>query len=158
MQNYTCDGVAYCWPASKRDFCFRIFCLYRIGQWMAMENSVDRRSPSPSDRICQFPNLSLWTTENPLANWPVPLHSAKVTVWHKFAASFTIGLYFFEGTGAFNSDICTVTGKHYECLLHNNLILALQQHGCIDHFYARWHSSAYYKSSEVTAEVAFWKC
>lgn len=77
-------------------------------------------------------NCRIWATENPHANHPVPLHPTKVTVWCGFTASFIIGPYFFEETGASGPVTCTVTGKRYECLLRNHVIPALQQRGCVD--------------------------
>ncbi|GFU72468.1 DUF4817 domain-containing protein [Trichonephila clavipes] len=75
------------------------------------ENFVVRRSPFPSDRICQYTELpNMWVTENPLATQPVPLHPENITVWCRFAASFIIGPYFFEVMGAFGPVTITVTG------------------------------------------------
>lgn len=77
-------------------------------------------------------NCRIWATENPLATNPVPLHPAKVTVWCGFTASFIIGPYFFEETGALGPVTVTVTGQRYACLLRNHVIPVLQQRGCVD--------------------------
>ena len=63
-------------------------------------------------------------TDNPLETQPISLHSAKVAVWCSFTASFTIGPYFFEETGALVPVTAIVTGQHYECLLRNHAIPA----------------------------------
>ncbi|GFY06919.1 uncharacterized protein TNCV_4090211 [Trichonephila clavipes] len=73
-------------------------------------------------------NCRLDATENPLASQSETLLPAKVTVWYRFKASFIIGPYFFEETGAFGP--VTVTGQRYECLLSNHVILDLQQRVC----------------------------
>ncbi|GFT59154.1 uncharacterized protein TNCV_1543071 [Trichonephila clavipes] len=70
--------------------------------------------------------------ENPLATQPVPLHPEKVNVWCRFKASFTIGPYFFEETGAFGPVTVTVTGQRLGCLLRNHVIPDLQQRGCVN--------------------------
>ena len=49
-----------------------------------------------------------------------------------FTASFLIGTYFFEETGALGSVTVTVTGQRYECLLLKDFIPDFQQHGCVD--------------------------
>ncbi|GBN77041.1 hypothetical protein AVEN_208727-1, partial [Araneus ventricosus] len=56
-------------------------------------------------------NCRIWATENPLETQPVPLYPAKVTVWCGFTASFIIGPYFFEETGALGPVTITVTGQ-----------------------------------------------
>lgn len=77
-------------------------------------------------------NCRIWATENPRATNPVPLHPAKVTVWCGFTASFMIGPYFFEETGALGPVTVTVNGQRYESLLRNDVIPALQQRECVD--------------------------
>ncbi|GIY84934.1 hypothetical protein CDAR_618621 [Caerostris darwini] len=42
-----------------------------------MEHFVDRRGPFLSPRLCQYTKLQDMAIENPSANAPVPLHSAK---------------------------------------------------------------------------------
>ncbi|GBN75379.1 hypothetical protein AVEN_8064-1 [Araneus ventricosus] len=77
-------------------------------------------------------NCRIWATENPQETQPVPLYPAKGTVWCGFTASFIIGPYFFEETGALGPVTVTVTGQRYECLLRNHVIPTLQQRGCVD--------------------------
>ncbi|GBN58893.1 hypothetical protein AVEN_84747-1 [Araneus ventricosus] len=77
-------------------------------------------------------NCRIWATENPLETQLVPLRPAKVTVWCGFTASFIMGPYFFEETGALDPVTITVTGQRYECLLRNHVIPALQQLGYVD--------------------------
>jgi hypothetical protein len=76
-------------------------------------------------------NCRIWATENPHANHPVPLHSAKVTVWCGFTASFILGPYFFEERGPAGPVTCTVNGRRYESLLRTDVIPALRQRGCV---------------------------
>ncbi|GIX94626.1 uncharacterized protein CEXT_523141 [Caerostris extrusa] len=41
-----------------------------------------------SRRFFNTQNCRIWATKNPLANAPIPFHSAKVTVWCGLTASF----------------------------------------------------------------------
>ena len=50
----------------------------------------------------------------------------------RLTASFIIGPYFFEQTGASDPVIATVSGQRYASLLCNHVIPALQQRGCVN--------------------------
>ncbi|GBM22096.1 hypothetical protein AVEN_266463-1 [Araneus ventricosus] len=104
-------------------------------------------------------NRKIWARQNPFKMQPLPLHSQKVTVWCGFTAAFIIDPFFFEEIGPSAHVTCTVNGTRYESLLHNQLIPALQQRGCVDStiFYTRWLSSAHCNTSEADVESAFWK-
>ncbi|GBN48480.1 hypothetical protein AVEN_210077-1 [Araneus ventricosus] len=65
-------------------------------------------------------------------NATIALHSQKVTKWCGFMAAFIVGPFFFEEIGYSGAVTCTVNGTHYESLLRNQLIPALQQHGCVN--------------------------
>ncbi|GBL82323.1 hypothetical protein AVEN_252486-1 [Araneus ventricosus] len=71
-------------------------------------------------------NCRISARENPFQMQPLPLHSQKVTVWCGFTAAFIVGPFFFEEIGPSGSVTCTVNGTHYESLLLNQLIPALQ--------------------------------
>ena len=54
-------------------------------------------------------------------------------MWCRFTASFIIGLYFLEETGALGPVTVTVTDdRHNESLLRIHVIPALQQRGWLD--------------------------
>ncbi|GBM06498.1 hypothetical protein AVEN_58333-1 [Araneus ventricosus] len=57
IQNYACSGGGSCWPAKMRIFHPAISCSNGSGQCTAMEHFVDRRSPFPSPRFCQYSKL-----------------------------------------------------------------------------------------------------
>ena len=76
-------------------------------------------------------NFWIWARENPLETQPVPLHPAKVTMWCRFTASFIMGPIFFKETGGVDPITFTFTFQLYKCLLHNHVIPALQQLGCV---------------------------
>ncbi|GBM73533.1 hypothetical protein AVEN_218511-1 [Araneus ventricosus] len=99
---------------------------------MAMEHFVDRRSPFPSPRFCQYSKLQNMARENPFHMQPLPLHSQKVTVWSGFTAVFIVGPFFFEEIRPSGPVTCTVNGTRCEFLLRNQPISALQQRGCVD--------------------------
>ncbi|GBM42445.1 hypothetical protein AVEN_139882-1 [Araneus ventricosus] len=77
-------------------------------------------------------NCRKWERENPFQMQPLPLHSEKVTVWCGCTAAFIVGPFFFEEIGPSGPVTCTVIGTRYESLLHNQLIPAQQQRGCVD--------------------------
>ncbi|GBM85857.1 hypothetical protein AVEN_192595-1 [Araneus ventricosus] len=70
--------------------------------------------------------------ENPFQMQSLPLHSQKLTVRYGFMASFIIGPFCLEEIGPSGPITCKVNGTRYESLLRNQLIPALQQHGCVD--------------------------
>ena len=73
-------------------------------------------------------NCQIWGTESPLETQPVSHHSTKVTMCCGLKASFIIRPYiFFKETGALDPVTFIVTGLHYECLLCNHVIPALQR-------------------------------
>ncbi|GBL84392.1 hypothetical protein AVEN_117161-1 [Araneus ventricosus] len=77
-------------------------------------------------------NCRIWARENPFQTQPLPLHSQKVTAWCGFTATFIVGPFFFEEIGPSGIVTCTFNGTRYESLLRNQLILAVQQRGCVD--------------------------
>ncbi|GBM93967.1 hypothetical protein AVEN_106933-1 [Araneus ventricosus] len=100
---------------------------------MAMEHFEDRRSPIFLSKVLSIhKNCRIRARENPFQMQPLPLHSQKVTVWCGFTAAFIVGPFFFEEIDPSGPVTCTVNGTHYESLLRNQLIPALQQRGCVD--------------------------
>ncbi|GBO39884.1 hypothetical protein AVEN_501-1 [Araneus ventricosus] len=77
-------------------------------------------------------NCRIRARENPFQMQPLPLHSQKVTVWCGFTAAFIVGPLFFEEIDHSGPETCTVNGTRYESFLHNQLVPALQQRGCVD--------------------------
>ncbi|GBN00627.1 hypothetical protein AVEN_199877-1 [Araneus ventricosus] len=99
-----------------------------------MEHFVDRRSPFPSRRFCQYSKLQNMgkARENPFQMQPLSLHSQKVTVWCGFTAAFIVGPFFFEEIDPSGPVTCTANGTRSDSLLRNQFIPALQQRGCVD--------------------------
>ncbi|GBL84397.1 hypothetical protein AVEN_117165-1 [Araneus ventricosus] len=97
-----------------------------------MKHFVDRRSPFPSPRFCQYSKLLNMTIENPFQMQSLPLHSQKVTAWCGFTAAFIVGSFFLEEIGPSGPVTCTVNGTRYESLLRNQLIPPLQQRERVD--------------------------
>ncbi|GBM14267.1 hypothetical protein AVEN_167344-1 [Araneus ventricosus] len=51
---------------------------------------------------------------------------------HCVMAAFIVGPFFYEEIGPLGPVTCIVNGTRYESLLHNQLVPALQQRGCVD--------------------------
>ncbi|GBN59864.1 hypothetical protein AVEN_7901-1 [Araneus ventricosus] len=98
---------------------------------MDMGHFVGRRIPFPSPRFCKYSKLQNIGKRESVQMQPLPLHSQKVTVWCGFTAAFIVGPFFFEEIGPSGPVTCTVNGTRYEYILRNQLIPALQQHGCV---------------------------
>ena len=100
-------------------------------------------------------NCRIWATENLLETQPVPLNPAMVTVCCGITASFIIGPYFFEETGALHSVTVTVTGQHCKYLLSIYVIPALQQRGCVDRIFMQDGAPPYIEAVKAATEATF---
>ncbi|GBN40788.1 hypothetical protein AVEN_30923-1 [Araneus ventricosus] len=109
-----------------------ISCSNGSGQCMDLTHFVDRRSPFPSPKFCQYSKLQNIIYIYPFQMQPLPLHSQKVTVWCGFTAAFIIGPFFSEEIGPPGPITCIVNALRYESPLRKQLIPALQLRGCVD--------------------------
>ncbi|GFT87237.1 uncharacterized protein TNCV_2310331 [Trichonephila clavipes] len=99
---------------------------------MTVKNFVVRRSPFPSDRICQYIELPNIGNRESTRNSTSTTSSCKdhcgvrvyVIIYHR--------AILFDEIGAFGPFTVTISGQCYECLLRNHVIPGLQQLGCVD--------------------------
>ena len=79
-------------------------------------------------------NCRICAKGKPFATASVAMHSPKVTVWYRFAASCMVGplFFFFEEIGPVGPVTCAVNGKRYARLLRSQVIPTFQQRVCLD--------------------------
>lgn len=68
---------------------------------MAMEHFD--YSPFPCPQYVNTHNCRIWATKNTIAHEPVPLPSAKVSVWFAITTSFKVQPFFFKVVGPVGS-------------------------------------------------------
>lgn len=98
-------------------------------QCVALEHFVDRRSPfsSPSPQgPVNAQSCRIWASENPFQMGTLSLHSAKVTVWCEFVATFIVDPFFFEEIRSSGSVSYTDNKTCRESFSCNPFIPALQ--------------------------------
>ena len=114
-----------------------------------MENFVDRQRPFPSEKICQYTELLNMGNRKPTLKLTCTTLFCK---GHCVVPVYTIICHIFSSRWVLLVLLPIASLKSTMSFLCNHFILALQYHGCMVHFYARWCFSAHCKSSEAAAE------